>query len=256
MNAGNAIAGPKPHVVRAWPAPVPMAQEDWYHATPAGERAGPMTADDLVRLYQAGRIGPATPVWQRGMATWASLSTVAPSLGLTLPPTLPPPLPASPVPGARGGRQWIWLTLLVVAGAGIPLVLLLTAIARPAYADYRHRSGVADVISAAAPLRSVLAETAAGAGACPVTATGAQAAGVPAPLDAALSTLRAHPHVKYALTTEGGSPDACVLRVGLRGFGRKGLDDRALSWALDPASGTWTCRASVANRYLPSDCRG
>ncbi|WP_165971149.1 GYF domain-containing protein [Luteimonas terrae] len=235
-----------------------MPEQAWYHATPAGERGGPMTADDLVRLYQAGRIFSTTPVWRTGMAGWTPLASVTASLGVSTPPPLPPPIPAAPLPPPRRRLHWIWIVLLALACAAVPVAAIVAAIAVPARNDYRHRAGVTEVIAASAPLRVAVQQTAAETGACPVTAIQADAAlpALPsAALEMPLSTLHAHRHVKYVVTTQGDPATACVVRIGLRGFERSGLDDRALSWTLDPADGAWTCSASVARRHLPADCR-
>jgi len=234
-----------------------MHAQDWYHATPTGDRVGPMTRDDLVRLYQAGRIASTTPVWCSGMAGWTPLASAAVALGL---PPLPPPIPVAAPPQLppRRGLHWAWIVLLVLLALLVPVIAILAAIAVPAYNDYRIRAGMAEIAATSAPLRVALHQAAVESGACPVLSMQAEAEPPPAPsdgLDIALSSLHTHRHVKYVLTNGGETSDACVIRIGLRGFDRPDIDDRALSWTLDPTSGGWTCRASVANRYLPGDCR-
>lgn len=143
-----------------------MTAQDWYHATPTGDRVGPMTADDLARLYQAGRIPATTPVWQAGMADWVPLTSVAARLGL---PPIPPPLRQAAAPPPRRGMHWIWIVLLVVAGLSVPVLAILAAIAIPAYNEYRLRAGISEVMVAATPLRMELGTAVADGHPCPFT---------------------------------------------------------------------------------------
>lgn len=63
----------------------------WFHATPEGGRIGPMRAGHPARLFQAGRIRAAVPVWRAAITGRAPLSSAGIVPGL---PSTPPPLPA------------------------------------------------------------------------------------------------------------------------------------------------------------------
>ncbi|MDR7194284.1 GYF domain-containing protein [Luteimonas terrae] len=239
--------------------------DTWFHATPDGGRSGPMRADDLLRLFQAGRIHDATPVWREGMSDWVPLASVADALGVRM---APPPLPHRPVPPRRG-LHWIWIVVLVLAGLAVPVLAILAAIALPAYNDYRARSGIGEVAASAAPLRLAVQAAQAQGRPCPITASGRvpgtdHAAFSNADVDAARSTLLAHPRVESLLTTQGtldvqvshADPSArCEIVVGLQGFELAAIDGEVLTWWLDPASGHWTCGGTIAVRYLPAACR-
>jgi|GEM_PF-666246 len=157
--------------------------DTWFHATPDGGRNGPMRADDLLRLFQAGRIHAATPVWREGMADWVPLASVATTLGL---PAMPPPLPRAPaLPPPRRGLHWIWIVVLVLAGLAVPVLAILAAIALPAYNDYRIRSGIVQVVADSAPLRMAVARSHADAGVCPASGA-ARSSDTSLPPDASL----------------------------------------------------------------------
>lgn len=71
----------------------------WYYVQ-NGAPAGPVSADDLLRLAATGNLHPTTYVWQEGMPSWMPAGEVP---GL-LPPPPPPvamPLPAVPPPSGR-----------------------------------------------------------------------------------------------------------------------------------------------------------
>jgi len=240
--------------------------DTWFHTTPDGGRSGPMRADDLARLFQAGRIHAATPVWREGMADWAPLSSVASTLGL---PAMPPPVPRPPLPPPRRGLHWIWITVLVLAVVAVPTLAILAAIAFPAYNDYRARSGVVEVVAHATPLRLAVQSAHAQAGRCPITTSsrvpGAdRAAFSNADVDAARAALLAHARVESLLTTQGAlevtaghidPADRCEIMVRLQGFELAAIDGQVLTWWLDPDTGHWTCGGTIADRYLPAACR-
>lgn len=242
--------------------------DTWFHATPDGGRNGPMRADDLVRLCQAGRIHTATPVWRAGMADWVPLSSVAATLGL---PAMPPPIPRAPPPPLppRRGLHWIWIVVLALAALAVPVVAILAAIAFPAYTEYRARSGIAEVAAATAPLRVALQSHQAGGKTCPLSPSNRMPGADRAALSdvevaAARADLLAHVHVARVLTAPAipaapaGSErpsDGCEIMVGLQGFDLPAIDGQTLTWSLDSASGDWTCGGTLADRYLPSACR-
>lgn len=240
--------------------------DTWFHATPDGGRNGPMRADDLVRLFQAGRIHAATPVWREGMADWAPLSSMAATLGL---PTMPPPLPRAALPPPRRGLHWIWIVLLVLAALAVPVLGILAAIAIPAYNDYRARSGLVEVVAHAAPLQRAVQAAQTQGSPCPIT-TSSRVPGVDrtafsnADIDAARSALLDHPRVESLLTTQDtldagassvGAGDRCEIVIRLQGFDHAAIDGEVLTWWLDPNVGQWTCSGTVAERFLPAMCR-
>ncbi|VXA97363.1 conserved hypothetical protein [Luteimonas sp. 9C] len=241
--------------------------DTWFHATPDGGRTGPMRADDLVRLLQAGRIHAATPVWRDGMADWAPLASMASQLGL---PPVPPPLPRAAMPAPpRRGLHWIWIVALVLAGLAVPVLGILTAIAVPAYADYRARSGVLEVAANATPLQLTVQAARLEGRPCPITTSsrvpGAdRAAFSSVEVDAARAGLLAHPRVADVLTTQDtldpgarsvAAGDRCGIVIRLQGFDHVAIDGETLTWWLDPAAGQWTCSGTVARRFLPATCR-
>ena len=65
-----------------------MSIRQWYYAV-SGEQVGPIAEDDLVRMFQTGRLQPNTMVWTAGLKEWVEASSVE---GL-LPQQTPPPLP-------------------------------------------------------------------------------------------------------------------------------------------------------------------
>lgn len=241
--------------------------DTWFHATPDGGRNGPIRADDLLRLFQAGRIHGATPVWRAGMGDWVPLASVATTLGL---PAMPPPLPRAPAqPPPRRGLHWIWITVLALAALAVPTLAIIAAIAFPAYNEYRARAGVAEVAAHAAPLRLAVQAARADGSLCPLTTSSRvpgtdRAAFSNADVDVARFALLTHAHVESLLTAQGvlevqasqdGPADRCEILVRLQGFDLAAIDGEVLTWSLDPASGHWTCGGTFANRYLPPACR-
>jgi len=61
----------------------------WYYADAAGERQGPMDADELRKRHALDELRPDTLVWRDGLSDWQPLSSVATELGLELPVALP-----------------------------------------------------------------------------------------------------------------------------------------------------------------------
>ncbi|MFL6586103.1 MAG: pilin [Luteimonas sp.] len=225
----------------------------WFHTTPEGGCNGPMRADDLVRLFQAGRIHAATPVWHEGMTEWAALASVASTLGL---PVMPPPLPRAAPASPRRGLHWIWITVLVLAALAVPTLAIIAAIAIPAYHDYRTRAGISEVVAASAPLRLALQNSAAHGETCPVVTGSEDRAVVSNPeVDTAIAGLLTSPHVADVLTLNRSTLDQCELLVKLEGFERAAINGEVLNWSLEPASGNWTCGTTVPHRYVPEHCR-
>lgn len=226
-----------------------MYAHDWFYARPDGQRAGPVSPDDLARLYQSNRIHRATPVWRDGMPDWAPLSTVATSLGL---PPMPPPMPAMQAPPRRG-LHWAWIVLIVLAAFSVPVIGILAAIALPAYQDYRVRAGINEVVTISAPLRLELQSAMRGDAGCSTSAA-ADDQSARAMLEDVLPLLRGHRHVADIAIADGDAPSGCRIEITLRGFDNGSVDGQRLAWNFQPEDGNWTCSSSISARYLPTDC--
>jgi len=61
----------------------------WYYADAAGQRQGPIDADELRSRHARGELNPHTLVWRDGLADWQPLSSVATELALELPTAQP-----------------------------------------------------------------------------------------------------------------------------------------------------------------------
>ncbi|NYZ62332.1 GYF domain-containing protein [Luteimonas deserti] len=228
--------------------------QSWYYAA-GTTRQGPLQADDLLRLYQGGRIRGETPVWHEGLPDWVPLASVAASVGL---PPLPPPLPASAsamaVPPTRRGLHWIWIVVLVVAACAVPLIALLAAIALPAYNDYVVRSRIAEVALAAAPLRQHAEIQRARDGTCPIVPAPGAGVGAGAS-DGSIAALAGHRHVQALRAVETGPDRHCEITVQLRGVGHSAVDGHRLSWSFDPDARAWRCGGDLRRAHLPAACR-
>lgn len=227
--------------------------DTWYYAVDH-QRHGPVQADDLVRLYQAGRILPGTPVWQEGMGDWRPLADFAQTLGLH---ALPPPLPAaagpSAAPPARRGMHWIWIVLLVLAGLSVPVLGILAAIALPAYNDYVARSGVAGLLVETEPARQRIAESVA-AGTCPQAGPALDATGQAGDaLADVLAPLRAREEVG-AVRAGTGTTGECELEVRFGPAAERRLAGTRILWSLDKKGG-WHCSSDAPSALLPTHCR-
>jgi RsiW-degrading membrane proteinase PrsW (M82 family) len=71
----------------------------WYYVQ-NGAQAGPVGAEDLLRLAAAGAVQVTTYVWQEGMPSWRPAGEI-PGLLPPPPPPLAMPLPAVPPPSGR-----------------------------------------------------------------------------------------------------------------------------------------------------------
>lgn len=229
--------------------------DTWYYAVDH-QRHGPVQAEDLVRLFQAGRVLPGTPVWQEGMGDWRPLADVAQAIGLHV---LPPPLPPAPArahavaPPVRRGMHWIWIVLLVLAGLSVPVLAILAAIALPAYNDYVARAGVTQILVETAPARQRIAESVA-AGACPQAGPGIDATGEAGDaVGAALAPLRARDEVG-AVRAGIGTTGECELEVRFGPASEGRLAGTRILWSLDKKGG-WHCSSDAPSALLPSECR-
>ena len=127
---------------------------EWYYAAGGAEQVGPISAAQLVELFQAGTLTGDTLVWRTGLSNWQPLQQSFEELGLRhaapLPPALPPPPTAAPprpsvvvhhapAPKSRGMSGCL-IAVIVIAVFAVPMIAILAAIALPAYNNYRVRS--------------------------------------------------------------------------------------------------------------------
>jgi type IV pilus assembly protein PilA len=223
---------------------------DWYYATVDGQRCGPLPAADLRALALAGTIGAQTLVWRDGMAQWRPLHERAAELEL---PALPPPLPASAAtsrpaaPPPREGMTGLLVAILVVGG-GLVLVAIvgiMAAIALPAYNDYVQRAKVAEALAQPAAMKPAVVEFLEANGHCPDNddaGFGELAAGVVPPVG----------EVTFG---EFEASKLCGMQLRLALPGKPALDGKAIWLEYDPGKG-WQCSSEIADRHLPTSCRG
>lgn len=135
---------------------------DWYYHAPGQGRVGPLTADQMRRLYRERVIVRETLAWHEGLREWQPLERLIEELGLTgvepdmrRPPPPPPPRPSAagashaarpsvhvePPPSNRSGCI---IAVVVVGIVGLVLLAILAAIALPAYQDYVKRAKAAE----------------------------------------------------------------------------------------------------------------
>ncbi|HQX91462.1 MAG TPA: DUF4339 domain-containing protein [Thermomonas sp.] len=130
---------------------------EWYYAAGGTEQVGPVPAERLVALLQAGTITADTLVWRTGLDSWQPLQRSFEELGVRAAPPLPPALPPAPPPVPAtvprpgivvhhaptpkpGGMSGCLIAAIVVAVLAVPMIAILAAIALPAYNNYRVRS--------------------------------------------------------------------------------------------------------------------
>lgn len=71
----------------------------WFYVSTDRQRQGPVNADELLALLNAGSISRRTLVWRQGMPQWQPMDQLADELGLSAPVAAPMPPPA-PEPAA------------------------------------------------------------------------------------------------------------------------------------------------------------
>ena len=73
---------------------------DWQYVE-QGEQKGPVTDEELGRLFVSGRIDDQTFVWHQGLPEWVAYKEIKATLTPlpVTPPPLPPPLPPDVIPG-------------------------------------------------------------------------------------------------------------------------------------------------------------
>ena len=236
----------------------------WFYADDNRERRGPLPTENIVELFRSGRIVGDTLVWREGAGDWQPLRNFAAELGLdeaTPPsagpaaPPLPPPVqhlpPATPVistPPAKPGLSGCAIVGIVVAVVGVVLVAIagiLAAIAVPAYAEYVQRSKTAIAYGQLLPLQAEVAAFAQAHGRCPVN--GDDGFGEPEALAAG--------EVASVRVGRFGNGH-CGIEARLHVPGRDALDGKAIWFDYDSDTGTWQCSSDVADKFLPTGCRG
>jgi len=236
----------------------------WFYAEGNRERRGPLSAENIVELFRSGRIVGDTLVWREGAGDWQPLrnfaaelgldEAVAPSSGPAAPPLpppvqyLPPAAAAMPAPVAKPGLSGCAIIGIVVAVVGVVLVAIagiLAAIAVPAYAEYLQRSKTAIAYGQLLPLQAEVAAFAQAHGRCPVN--GDDGFGEPEAL--------ATGEVASVRVGRFGNGH-CGIEARLHVPGRDALDGKAIWLDYDSDTGTWQCSSDVADKFLPTGCRG
>lgn len=221
--------------------------DNWYYATAAGQRHGPLQAGDLRALALAGTIGAQTLVWREGEPAWRPLHDFAAELQL---PALPPVLPSTAHatmsrPPSSSGLSGCVIALLVGVAAVfvLGLVGILAAIALPAYNDYTLRAQSTAAIAQAQALQPQVVAFLEANQRCPRNEDpGFDAAAGPALAEVAFG--------------EFEDSDLCGLDATIAAPGKAALDGKAIWLEYDPATGGWTCTSEVEDKHLPVFCRG
>ncbi len=225
----------------------------WYYTDATSQPHGPMTAADLVRLHQAGRIHAGTLVRHADWTGWQALADAAATLGIA---SAVPPLPAN-APAPRRGLSGCGIAAIIAAVVTVPVIAILILIAVPAYQAYTQRAALSEVLAIAAPARVAMEEIILETGQCPVdttvTADDLTARPTDPRLDHVLRLLAARPSVTKV--TLQGAPEHCHLLVELSGFGDADIDGHAIQWSRDVATGAWVCASAIPDRLLPAACR-
>ncbi|WP_411833852.1 pilin [Pseudoxanthomonas mexicana] len=234
----------------------------WYYASRQQQRLGPVQADELVRLFNAGHIALDTLVWREGLAQWQRLGDFADELSLlsvpaadaaAVPPShavppfhaAPPPaaVPVAPRPGMSGGK----IALIIGAVLIVPVIAIigiLAAISLPAYNDYTQRAKISESLAQAAPLKVMLAEHYATTSECP--SNGEADFGEP---DSYASRYVAQARIGEF---EDGT---CGIELRLRNTGNPRIDDKHIWLSYDTDSYDWDCSSDLEDRLLPGQCR-
>lgn len=229
------------------------AVTDWFVHDPAEGRVGPLSADDLRTRYRQRRVQRDTLVWHAGMREWQPLDRVSDQVGIddvvqdtALPPPLPPPStgtmafaasapPRSAYPHRatappRRGLSGCAIAAIVVGVVGVFLLLILAAIALPAYQDYTIRAK-----TAAAIVQAEIVQRAIEPGRCPM-----QAPVLPQPA-----------YVDVLMQPRGGR---CAYLARLRGVHAK-VDGAILLFTAPARPGEpWTCETNLPPKYAGHRC--
>ncbi|HRO62623.1 GYF domain-containing protein [Thermomonas sp.] len=247
---------------------------DWYYSAGGTEQTGPVSAQQLIGLFQSGQLAPDTLVWREGQADWLPLRRFFEELGLQdtpaapaaaaaepipalpeLPPeTAPEPAPASvhasvlgrqpsaPAPPSRSGRSGCVIAAIVLGVIGVLLAGVLAAIAIPAYKDFQIRSAITSAATVAMSARTEVPAYREEHDRCPENG------------DDGFKAAADYADPNIAAIRFGHFENArCGLEVELRG---NGLDGKRLWMEYDAAAASWTCSSDVKDKWLPFNCRG
>lgn len=144
----------------------------------------------------------------------------------------------------------VGLAAVIVAVAMVFILVailgILAAIAIPAYNDYTQRAKVMQGVESATPLKVQVADFVADTGSCPGNGEG----GI-GPADS-YSSARVAEIVTGTLDESG----RCAIEITLRDDRPDPLDGQRIWLEYEAADGAWSCSSELADRYLPSTCRG
>lgn len=236
--------------------------DTWHYVDGNGDRQGPVTKAQLVLLHQDGQLAADTQVqpaeggdWQRLDQVIAHQDAIAPAAPFT---TTPPPLPPPPAPTAtpaasapvaatRSAGPSGWALAGIISGLlGLFLLVMLgilSAIAFPAYQDYKLRARTSEVLWNLASLQARIVSYRTTEGRCPEDGDDAfadETDGI------GLSELR----------VGNFDDEMCGIEGTLMAPEHAALDGKLLWLDYDPESGRWQCSSEVDDRFLPTHCRG
>lgn len=235
----------------------------WFHADAQDRQHGPVSSDELRRLYAEGTITDDTLIWREGMPQWRPLRSLAgtpdlPALQLR---SAPPPLPGLDADTqareararraqaeADAARRAGYRTVLkVVVGCALLAGAVFGLVSYYAYRTDRVRERVETVLlkEAAAPRREVVAFMRDNYGICPEHGNGVKP-----------ERLYTTPHLSR-VKVDGTYGGYCTIDLTLRGLGNEVEDDtvRIVVRMTDREHIQWVCGPVSANaKYLPTQC--
>jgi len=234
----------------------------WFYAEGNRERRGPISDEDITRLFQSRRIDEDTLVWREGAGDWRPLREFAGELGLDLqnpvsasappvPPSLPPGLQTIHTTSAAAPRQGLSgcaIAGIIAAVVGVILLAILAilaAIAMPAYQQYVMRSKTTMVSGQLLGLKHQVAEFVAANQRCPIND------------DEGFGTPESYASGDVAQVHVGRFEEGhCGLEAFLRVPSHSQLDGKSIWLDYDMQADSWECSSDVDDNYLPIDCRG
>jgi type IV pilus assembly protein PilA len=219
----------------------------WYYADRNQQQQGPVEAEWLQGAFARGEVNAASLLWHEGMPAWLPLSQVAGQLGIALQssaPAAPGPRRPNVVAPARRGMP-VFVIVLIVLGAMVPVLGILAAIAIPAYHDYSTRAHVMQALAQGNALKLNVEEFVLENDRCPVNGEAgilqASAYAQPAP-----SKLRA---IEVGPLDDGS--ERCAIAVQLEGDGYE-ADSITL---IRRDTSDWGYRSTLRDAALPASMR-
>jgi type IV pilus assembly protein PilA len=234
----------------------------WYYADRQRQRFGPVSDEELAARFHAGQIQLDALVWHEGLSQWQPLGDFASSLGLLEPrppgdPTgAPPPIPGSAplqpppylAPAARPGMSGGKIALIVAAVLALPVIAvigIIAAISLPAYNDYSVRAKVSESLAESSMLKVMVTEFHSVEDSCPRNG------------DADFGEPDSYASRYVAQARIGEFEDGtCGIELRLHNTGAADIDGKHVWLSYDADDGDWTCSSEIADRYLPTLCRG